>query len=269
MACASQRPTRNRSHADRVSDVARVLLEFLGDDGPRRVCVLTGAGMSAESGVPTFRGGGDSLWSRFDPMELATAAAWRRDPALVWAWYRWRMQLVREAAPNAGHVALAQLQQRGVALGIVTQNVDDLHERAGAEVAAHVHGELFALRCFACARPHAEPLPDYVAGAERMPPPHCMHCGGDVRPGVVWFGESLPDAPWQRAQAAAIAADLVLVVGTSGLVMPAAGLPALARRHGAVVVEINSEPTPLSPEVDHVWRTTAAQALPQLLAVWS
>ncbi|WP_236685924.1 SIR2 family NAD-dependent protein deacylase [Pseudoxanthomonas suwonensis] len=233
-----------------------------------RVCVLTGAGMSAESGVPTFRGGGDSLWSRFDPRVLATADAWRRDPALVWAWYRWRMHLVGQARPHAGHFALAELGRcHGQALSLVTQNVDDLHERAGSEVQAHVHGSLFALRCFDCGQAYDRPLPDYEPGLERIAPPACVACGGGVRPGVVWFGEALPEAAWRIAVGCATGCALMLVVGTSGLVHPAAGLPALARRNGAMVVEINPEPTALSDTVDHAWRANAADALPRLLAL--
>lgn len=228
-----------------------------------RLCVLTGAGMSAESGIPTFRGTHDSLWSRFDPMRLATAEAWREDPALVWGWYRWRMQLVRHAQPNAGHRALAELAQR-VPLSLVTQNVDDLHERAGSTVDAHVHGSLFALRCFACGHAHTA-LDDYMEGVQRVEPMRCTACGDRIRPGVVWLGEALPDDAWASAVDAAERCTLMLVVGTSGLVYPAAGLPALARRHGATVVEINPEPTALSTEVDLVWRATAAQALPLLV----
>lgn len=235
-------------------------------DGGGRICVATGAGMSAESGIPTFRGTHDSLWSRFDPMRLATAEAWRADPALVWGWYRWRMQRVRDAQPNAGHKALAELARR-VPLSLVTQNVDDLHERAGSVVDAHVHGSLFALRCFACGQAHDGPLDDYVEGQQKVAPMRCTACGDAIRPGVVWFGEALPDDAWSAAVDAAERCMLVLVVGTSGLVYPAAGLPALARRHGATVVEINPEPTALSAEADHVWRSTAAQALPQLLAI--
>jgi NAD-dependent deacetylase len=228
------------------------------------ICVLTGAGMSAESGVPTFRGTHDSLWSRFDPMRLATADAWRADPALVWAWYRWRMELVRRARPHAGHRALAELARRATRVRLVTQNVDDLHERAGSTVDAHVHGSLFALRCFDCGAAHAGPLPPFDPGAQRMAPMACAHCGGSIRPGVVWFGEALPDDAWQAATDAAQHCALMLVVGTSGLVHPAAGLPALAQRRGAVVVEINPEPTALSGTADHVWRAEAAKALPQL-----
>ncbi|CAN4277406.1 NAD-dependent deacylase [Pseudoxanthomonas sp. LjRoot125] len=227
------------------------------------VCVLTGAGMSAESGIPTFRGTHDSLWSRFDPMHLATADAWREDPALVWGWYRWRMQRVRDAQPNAGHLALASLARR-VPLSLVTQNVDDLHERAGSVVEAHVHGSLFALRCFACGHAHTM-LDDYVDGMQRVEPMRCTACGDRIRPGVVWFGEALPDDAWASAVDAAERCTLMLVIGTSGLVYPAAGLPALARRHGATVVEINPEPTALSTEVDLVWRATAAQGLPLLV----
>jgi NAD-dependent deacetylase len=237
-------------------------LQRTTDEG-RRVCVLTGAGMSAESGIPTFRGTHDSLWSRFEPMRLATAEAWRKDPALVWGWYRWRMQLVRDAQPNAGHRALAALAHR-LPVSLVTQNVDDLHERAGNTVDAHVHGSLFALRCFACGRTHDGPLDAYVDGAQWVEPMRCTICEDRIRPGVVWFGEALPDDAWDAATEAAMHCTLMLVVGTSGLVYPAAGLPALARRHGAVVVEINPEPTALSTEVDHVWRATAAQALPLL-----
>ncbi len=235
-------------------------------DGGGRICVATGAGMSAESGIPTFRGTHDSLWSRFDPMRLATAEAWRADPALVWGWYRWRMQRVRDAQPNAGHRALAELAQR-VPLSLVTQNVDDLHERAGGIVDAHVHGSLFALRCFACGQTHEGLLDDYRDGLQKVAPIRCTACGDTVRPGVVWFGEALPDDAWNAATDAATRCALMLVVGTSGLVYPTAGLPALARRHGATVVEINPEPTALSADIDHVWRMAAAQALPQLLAV--
>lgn len=235
---------------------------ILNDD---HICVLTGAGMSAESGVPTFRGTHDSLWSRFDPMQLATAEAWRADAALVWAWYRWRMERVRDAQPHAGHRALAELARRTSRVSLVTQNVDDLHERAGSSVDAHVHGSLFSLRCFDCGRACNDALPPFDPDAQRSAPMACAHCGGSIRPGVVWFGEALPDDAWQMATNAARDCILMLVVGTSGLVHPAAGLPALARRSGATVVEINPERTALSDGVDFSWRAKAALALPALL----
>jgi NAD-dependent deacetylase len=231
-----------------------------------RTGVLTGAGVSADSGIPTFRGRHDSLWARFDPMRLATAEAWREDAPLVWGWYRWRIALLAQALPNAGHAALAVLAQR-CATTLLTQNVDDLHERAGSDVAAHLHGRIDALRCFACARPHTVPLPALAAAAvpQRLPPPRCVHCGGEVRPGVVWFGEGLPEAAWQCA-AAAMDCDVLLVVGTSALVQPAASLPLLAQRRGARVIELNPEPTALTAQADLSLRGSAAQLLPALLA---
>jgi NAD-dependent deacetylase len=232
------------------------------------VAVLTGAGMSAESGIPTFRGQHNGLWSQFDPQQLATADGWHADKALVWGWYRWRMALVQHAKPHAGHVALAKLAAHA-SIALVTQNVDDLHERAGSPVTAHVHGSLFGLRCFDCAQAYTQPLEPIKpqAAVLRVTPPTCPHCGGDIRPGVVWFGEALPEYAWSRAEAAADRCDLMLVIGTSGLVYPAAGLPALASANAAraKVVEINPDDTALTPHVDMHWRTTAADALPRLL----
>ncbi|MFX0539637.1 SIR2 family NAD-dependent protein deacylase [Ornithinimicrobium sp. Y1847] len=235
----------------------------------RRVCVLTGAGMSAESGIPTFRDVQVGLWERFDPMELASPEAWRHDPAQVWAWYSWRASLVRAAQPNAGHEALAAWQQRaGVDLQVATQNVDDLHERGGAEVLAHIHGSLFALRCDTCDRPSHTAYGDLAEPVAEVDPPACERegCEGQVRPGVVWFGEALPQEEFFAAVEAAQEADLVLVVGTSGLVHPAATIPHLAGARGVPVVEINPRETEVSEAADHVWRATAAQALPALLA---
>ncbi|HSP60702.1 MAG TPA: NAD-dependent deacylase [Ornithinimicrobium sp.] len=232
-----------------------------------RVCVLTGAGMSAESGIPTFRDAQVGLWERFDPTELATPRAWAADPARVWAWYAWRATLVRRARPNDGHLALARWQSRpGVVLSIATQNVDDLHERAGADVLAHVHGSLFALRCSVCARPGDADYPDLPEPVARLDPPACPACGGPVRPGVVWFDEALPEDDFLAAVDAARQADLVLVVGTSGLVHPAATIPHLAGARGVPVVEIDPAPTAVTEAADEVWRATAATALPALVA---
>jgi NAD-dependent deacetylase len=202
-------------------------------------------------------------------MALATETAWRADRDLVWGWYRWRMALVAQAQPNAGHQALAALA-RHVDVRIATQNVDDLHERAGSVVAAHVHGSLFALRCFECGQPHAEAL-DTLAPEDaplRRSPPYCLHCDGDVRPGVVWFGEALPDEAWTRALETTHC-QVMLVVGTSGLVQPAASLPLLARHQGAYVVELNPERTVLSDAADLHWPVTAAEGLPAVLAALS
>lgn len=240
----------------------------------RRVAVLTGAGMSAESGVPTFRDAQSGLWERFDPMQLATPQAWAADRAFVWAWYAWRRGLVRRAEPNAGHRALArwakawsETDDGGPArsVEIATQNVDDLHERAGSTVLAHVHGNLFASRCERCENPYEDTEPPPDEPVERISPPTCPSCGAAVRPGVVWFGEMLPVEEFEAAHESATSADLVLVVGTSGIVQPFAGLPVAAARAGIPVVEINPVDTELSPLVSHRWRAGAALALPALV----
>ncbi|RYF41240.1 MAG: NAD-dependent deacylase, partial [Comamonadaceae bacterium] len=231
----------------------------------RHAVVLTGAGMSAESGIPTFRDQGTGLWANFDPAKLATEQAFRKDPGTVWAWYETRRRQVARAQPNPGHVGLAKLA--GLPwlqdFCIVTQNVDDLHERAGSASVLHLHGSLFAPRCLACARPFEEDL-DALHGAleeepASLPPPRCTHCGGQVRPGVVWFGESLPEAPWMQAMARIGKADLLLVIGTSGQVYPAASLPAAARRHGCKVVVINPDGDVGGEECDLHWQVPAAQ----------
>ena len=238
----------------------------------RRVTVLTGAGMSAESGVPTFRAAQTGLWERFDPTMLATPDAWQADREFVWAWYAWRVGLVRSVEPNDGHVALARWAglpgEQGASrqVRIVTQNVDDLHERAGSEVLAHLHGSLLAFRCEACDAPYEGPVDIPVEPVERLAPPRCEACAEAVRPGVVWFGEMLPQGAFDLAVDAVFDSDLVLVVGTSGLVYPAAGLPDLARGHGVPVVELNPERTDTSARVDISWRQTAARGLPALVA---
>ncbi len=247
-------------------DAAGTAVALLRD--ARRVAVLTGAGMSAESGIPTFRGARNGLWARFDPMTLATEAAYRKDRALVWGWYRWRMALVAQARPRAGHFAIARLQAQLPQVVVVTQNVDDLHERAGTRDVVHLHGSLFAMRCLLCQRPHAAASTAPTMPLEpslRVEPPACAHCGGPVRPGVVWFGEPLPVAAWERAVAAISGCDALLVVGTSGVVHPAAGLPGLARERGRPVIEINPEETAISRLADLCWRVSAAEGLPALV----
>lgn len=229
----------------------------------RRVVVLTGAGMSAESGVPTFRDARTGLWARFDPERLATEHAFRADPETVWGWYVWRVGLEARAEPNAGHRAIATWA--GLAhVDVVTQNVDSLHERAGSRDVVHLHGSLRAFRCLDCSRPYAAPI-EAPAEPGPLPPPTCPDCGGWIRPGVVWFGEALPEAAFEEAMAACGSADLVLVVGTSGLVHPAASLPALASARGVPTVEVNPGDTALTSSMDHVVRAGAAVALPALV----
>jgi NAD-dependent deacetylase len=242
----------------------------------RRVVVFTGAGISAESGIPTFRDALTGLWARYDPEELATPQAFRADPELVWGWYEWRRALVSRAQPNAGHVAVAAIEAKVPGTVVVTQNVDDLHERAGSTALIRLHGSLFAPRCSDCAAPAAVPAAsagegDVVEPAEgkRLPPPTCPGCGGLVRPGVVWFGEALPADALKAAVDAAAQCDLLLAVGTSGVVYPAAEIPAVAARHGATVVQVNPEPTALDRVADVNLRGPAAVVLPALVrAAW-
>ncbi|GAA3958523.1 SIR2 family NAD-dependent protein deacylase [Actinoplanes auranticolor] len=235
--------------------------------GARRVVIFTGAGVSAESGIPTFRDALTGLWQRFDAQSLATPEAFRADPALVWGWYEWRRSAVGRARPNPAHVAVAAVEALRPGTVVITQNVDDLHERAGSAAPVHLHGSLFAPRCFDCG--HPAPLPagpaDEPVDGRRLDPPRCTACAGPVRPGVVWFGEALPEASLRHAADAAAACDLMLTVGTSGLVYPAAEIPHLAVRAGAAVVQVNPVPTPLDPVAEVNLRGPAAQLLPRLL----
>jgi NAD-dependent deacetylase len=219
--------------------------------------------MSAESGVATFRDAETGLWATFDPDELATPQAWRRQPDVVWAWYLWRYQLVNSVEPNAGHRALADWQRRAE-VRVVTQNIDNLHERAGSEWVSHLHGSIFEFRCSRCGKAYHGELADIAGPVESIAPPVCS-CGGTIRPGVVWFGEPLPDEPWQRAVEAVALADVLVVVGTSGIVYPAAGLPSAALAQGIPVIEVNPDVTPLSDSATATVRDTAARALPGLL----
>ena len=216
--------------------------------------------------MPTFRDKQVGLWERFDAMELATPSAFRRDPALVWGWYEWRRKVVLTAQPNAGHRALVALAQRVPHFTLVTQNVDDLHERAGSAHVLHLHGELARAACEACQRPYVFPagIPDVLDRGARIEPPRCEACGAKVRPGVVWFGESLLEAAWRQAREAAEECNVFLCVGTSALVYPAASLAQLAIAAGAVVVEINSNPAELGAGVITL-RGTAGTVLSQLI----
>ena len=228
-----------------------------------RVTVLSGAGISAESGVPTFRDDKNGLWARFDPYELSSVQGWVQHPERVWGWYLWRHHLVRQVQPNAGHRAVAAWQEHAE-VSVITQNVDDLHERAGSSPVHHLHGSLFEFVCADCGRPYTGTLPDMAEPLLEVDPPVCA-CGGLIRPDIVWFGEQLPQGPWRHAVEATEAADLLVVVGTSGIVYPAAALPEQALARGTVVVEVNPEPTPLSDSATLSVRDSASRALPGLL----
>lgn len=244
--------------------------QLLGD--ARRVVIFTGAGMSAESGVPTFRDDLTGLWARFDAQQLATAEAFRTDPDLVWGWYEWRRARVRRAEPNSGHLAITTIESRIPGSTVITQNVDDLHERAGTQAVIHLHGSLFTPRCgTAAAHPATFPDPPDGEPAEphegrRISPPRCAYCRAPVRPGVVWFGEALPEAALTAAVEAATACDVLLTVGTSGVVYPAAAIPQIAARSGATVIQVNPQPTPLDRIAAINLRGTAAQVLSTLVA---
>ncbi len=203
-----------------------------------RICVSTGAGMSAESGVPTFRDA-SGLWADFNPDEYTTPQAFERDPRKVWSWYRWRREMLRKVEPHVGHRLLAEWAPRAESLTLITQNVDGLHHRAGSTDVLELHGRLDVVRCVGCR--HSQ------QGLEDLgPDPRCPHCGDRLRPGVVWFGEPLPEEALRRSEEAAGACDVMLVIGTSGVVYPAAGLVELAVAGGAALIEINPNPTPYS-----------------------
>jgi NAD-dependent deacetylase len=223
------------------------------------VGVLTGSGISAESGVPTFRGE-DGLWRHYRAEELATPHAFARDPALVWEWYDWRRGLIADCEPNAAHQSLVEMEGECEEFTLITQNVDGLHQRAGSERMIELHGNIWQVRCTA---------EGSVFTNEDVPlaqiPPSCS-CGALLRPHVVWFGESLDRGLLQAAYDAAERCDLMVVIGTSAVVQPAASLPAIAKHHGAYLIEVNLERTPLSPHADEVVLGPAAQELPRLWA---
>jgi NAD-dependent deacetylase len=234
------------------------LLQVLRD--ARSVAVLTGAGISAESGVPTFRDAQTGLWARFRPEDLATPEAFRRDPKLVWEWYAWRRETVTRVEPNAGHRALVRLAALVPRFTLVTQNVDGLHQRAGSRDVIELHGNILRNKCF------AEDVVVERWADDGAVPPRCPRCGAPLRPDVVWFGESLPAAALAAAEQAAAESSVFLSIGTSALVYPAAQLPRSALEAGRTVVEINRDPTPLTPSATFSLRGRSGEILPALLA---
>jgi len=239
----------------------------------QRICILTGAGISAESGIPTFRDKQTGLWSQYRAEDLATCAAFARDPQLVWSWYQWRRQLVSDKTPNPAHHALAQWQQhaglKNQPLTIITQNVDDLHEQAGSTV-THLHGHLWRNRCSQCGMPHNGTSNKNSANNSATAHNYneellnCTDCGGYIRPDIVWFGESLPIEAWQTAENAAANCEVFISIGTSSLVYPAAGLAQIAKQNNAEIIEINPNPTP-NTVVDVTLAANAGMVLPALV----
>jgi NAD-dependent deacetylase len=247
---------------------------FDGLRNAAHIVVFTGAGASAESGIPTFRDKQTGLWQKFDPAELATPGAFRADPSLVWGWYESRRATVLRAKPNGAHEAIAAMAQQVPRLTLITQNVDDLHERAGSRDVLHLHGELAHPYCEGCRRRYDFPTPGSPApgagsaapgGGSRREPPRCISCGGRIRPGVVWFGESLPREVWQASCQAARQAHVFFCVGTSSVVQPAASLTALAIEAGAMTVQINPNPTAMDDDVTLTYRGPAGVILPRMI----
>ncbi|MEK8034859.1 NAD-dependent deacylase [Ideonella sp. DXS29W] len=230
------------------------------------IAVLTGAGMSAESGIPTFRDAQSGFWAQFDPMQLASEEGFRADPQRVWRWYAERRQGVRAAQPNAGHLALGAFAgSHPGRLTVITQNVDDLHQRAGNTDTIRLHGDILADRWLDPCPQRGGPRPCDTSLALSGEPPRCRDCGNPLRPGVVWFGENLPVDGLKAAGRAAQQCDVMLVVGTSGAVWPAAGLAAVARRAGGWVVIVNPQPSEIDNDAHQLVRGTAAEVLPALL----
>jgi NAD-dependent deacetylase len=226
----------------------------------RHLVVLTGAGISAESGVPTFREAQTGLWAQYDPEELATSAAFKENPQLVWDWYAWRRQLLAAAKPNAGHIALAQLENIMPKLTLITQNVDGLHTLAGSQNVVELHGRINRMKCFANNHPVAH-------WQEVKPgPPTCPVCNSFLRPDVVWFGESLPMAALATAVNSSQTCDLFFSIGTSALVHPAASLPFSAIQNQIPLIEINPQSTPLTAYASYKLVGTAGEILPTLMA---
>lgn len=226
------------------------------------VAVLTGAGISAESGIPTFRDP-DGLWEKFDPQELANVEAFLDNPELVQGWYRHRRQLVEEAEPNAAHLALAELEAIVPNVWVITQNVDDLHNRAGSSTVVELHGNITRNYCMNCERDASAETVD--AAIQDGAPAQCTKCSGLIRPDVVWFGERLPPDAMEEADAATGRADVFLSVGTSAVVYPAARLPVAAGEQGAYVAEVNPDTTGVTGEVDESIRGPAGEVLPDLV----
>ncbi len=225
----------------------------------QHIVVLTGAGMSAESGIATFRQGPSALWTNVDPEEVATPKAFGRDPERVWRWHLERRDSMAAAQPNPGHIALAELEQHVPRLTLITQNVDGLHRRAGSHNVIELHGNLLQARC-------ATEGTIYDTWPAPPPLPRCPECNALLRPNVVWFGERLDSALLEQAQAASFDCDMLIAIGTSGLVAPAATFPMNARAQRALLIEINPEKTPLSRHVRYGFRQPVGHVLPALVA---
>ncbi|KPK81735.1 MAG: hypothetical protein AMS25_05110 [Gemmatimonas sp. SM23_52] len=237
-------------------------VEALGQ--ARLVVVATGAGMSKESGIATFREAQEGLWARYNPEELASPQGFRQDPARVWGWYNYRRGLIARSSPHAGHRALAKLEDLVPRLVVVTQNIDGFHRQAGSSTVLELHGNINRFKCFEHDHPVDIEIP-LAAGDGPVEPPKCARCGSYIRPDVVWFGEMLPHGVFEQAENFVRSCDVMLVVGTSGFVYPAAALPTAARVGGALVIEVNTQPSQLTQMVDILLQGPAGEVLPALV----
>ena len=242
-------------------DFPSELIHFLRKT--ERLSVLTGAGASQESGLRTFRDAQTGLWAQYKPEDLASPEAFARDPKLIWDWYAWRREAIKGVRPNAGHYALVEMENKIPAFTLITQNVDGLHRLAGSKNVLELHGNILRVRCADC-ETFTEMWDDDTESV-----PRCEKCNGLLRPDIVWFGESLPRAELELAVNAAKKSQAFFSIGTSGVVQPAAALAHAARNNGSVVVEINAEPTPLTPKADFAFHGKSGEILPELVkAVW-
>jgi len=235
------------------------LFELITDKlkNAKKIVFVTGAGISQESGIPTFRGT-DGLWRKHDPMQLATIDAFYDDPKLVWEWYEDRRKNILNAQPNPGHFAIAGLEKSKEVI-VLTQNIDGLHQRAGSTNVLELHGSIIRIKCTKC------DFNDEIQSSFENLPPKCSKCGNILRPDVVWFGEPLPQDIWQNAINHADSCDAMIIAGTSLVVSPANTLPLYAKKNGAILIEVNPDETIMSVDMDYSLRTTSAKGLPQLL----
>jgi NAD-dependent deacetylase len=242
-------------------DIPEFLINTLKNAGA--VTILTGAGISAESGIPTFRQAQTGLWSKYDPKDLATPEAFRTNPKLVWEWYRWRRELIYKSYPNQAHKALAKLESyfthKQKRFTLITQNVDGLHRQAGNQEVIELHGNIMVTRCFECNTVVEE---DLFTSTDKLP--HCKLCNGLLRPGVVWFGENLPHGVLETAFQASNECEIFLSIGTSGIVQPAASLPMVALQNKALIIEVNPNTTPLTPFTTLSLQGTAVEIIPAI-----
>ncbi len=226
----------------------------------KSLVVLTGAGISADSNVPTFRGE-EGLWNQYRAEDLATPEAFSRDPKLVWEWYSWRRKLVAVSQPNIAHTTLVHLEEHSFSFALITQNVDGLHDEAGSKNILELHGNIWKVRCTSCSQ---------ISENREIPvvfPPECKVCGGLLRPHIIWFGESLDHFVLDKSFEVLKSCDVLLVVGTSGIVQPAASFSAIAKEYGACTIEVNPNPTPLSNQMDIVINGKAKDVMPLLVSL--